>query len=413
MTINILKKPRKKKTKKSTFHLFHYFYLVAIGAIVIILIVAGLGLRHILRDFAIHAAEHTAIHISSALSDNQIEPLVSSRRNERLPLSVSQEELPKLDRAMRKFLLSFEVVKVKIYDAEKRIIYSTDSKIIGNIDSDNDMLATALNGTAISKYEREDTLWDLEGEQRYNVQIVETYVPIHSSDGKIIGSFEIYKDITDHLSMMQKHLIFAWTTLCITVLVVFATLMIIINRASKAINSRTNELMATNKELEQEIINCKQVEKEKEQVQSQLRQTQKLEAIGTLASGIAHDFNNILTAMVGYADLALDDIQEEKTITRTNLEQVLIAGNRAKELVKQILTFSRKTDQEQKPIEIASIVKEALKMLRSSMSTTIEIRQNIEADSSVIMANPTQIHQVLVNLCTNAVHAMSDKNGLL
>jgi CheY-like chemotaxis protein/two-component sensor histidine kinase len=137
-----------------------------------------------------------------------------------------------------------------------------------------------------------------------------------------------------------------------------------------------------------------------------------MEAIGTLAGGIAHDFNNILAAMVGYADLALDDAPEG-TVARSNLEQVLIAGSRAKELVRQILTFSRKTGQEQKPMEIAPIVKEALKMLRSSIPTTIEIRQNIQADSSVIMANPTEIHQILVNLCTNAAHAMGENGGLL
>ena len=161
-----------------------------------------------------------------------------------------------------------------------------------------------------------------------------------------------------------------------------------------------------------DITKRKKAEEEKTTLKAQLHQTQKMEAIGTLASGIAHDFNNILTAMVGYADLALEDAREG-TVAQNYLQQVLTAGSRAKELVRQILTFSRKTEQEQEPMEIAPIVKEALKMLRSSIPTTIEIRQNIQADSSVIMANPTEIHQILVNLCTNAAHAMGENGGLL
>ena len=162
----------------------------------------------------------------------------------------------------------------------------------------------------------------------------------------------------------------------------------------------------------QDISERKKAEEEKKQLQDQLRQTQKLEAVGTLAGGIAHDFNNLLAAIVGYADLALEDIPDG-TVARSNIEQVLIAGSRAKELVRQILTFSRKAEQKQEPMEVAPIVKEALKMLRASIPTSIEIRRNIEADLSVIMADPTEIHQILMNLCTNASHAMDDDGGVL
>ena len=161
-----------------------------------------------------------------------------------------------------------------------------------------------------------------------------------------------------------------------------------------------------------DITERKQAEQENEKLQAHLRQTQKLEAIGRLAGGIAHDFNNILMAMLGYTDLTLQDVPEGSQ-GRRNLEQVLIAGKRAKELIKQILCFSREADQTQEPIEIASVVTEALTMLRSSIPATIDIHQDIEVRDSAIMANPTQIHQVLVNLCTNAVHAMEDQGGVL
>jgi PAS domain S-box-containing protein len=147
-------------------------------------------------------------------------------------------------------------------------------------------------------------------------------------------------------------------------------------------------------------------------MERQLRQAQKMEAIGTLAGGIAHDFNNILAAIIGYTEMLLFKIPKDSPI-RHNLEQVLKAGNRAKELVKQILAFSRQSEQEMKPVQISLVVKEALKLLRASLPTTIEIRQNITGKMGMILADPTQIHQVLMNLCTNAAHAMRATGGVL
>jgi len=161
-----------------------------------------------------------------------------------------------------------------------------------------------------------------------------------------------------------------------------------------------------------DITEQKQSEQDNEQLQAQLRQAQKMEAIGTLAGGIAHDFNNILMSMLGYTDLTLQDLPEVSQ-GRRHLEQVLIAGKRAKDLVKQILCFSRQEEQVQEPIEIASVVSEALTLLRSSIPETIDIHLDIEAADSSIMANPTQIHQVIINLCTNAIHAMEDRGGVL
>jgi len=139
-----------------------------------------------------------------------------------------------------------------------------------------------------------------------------------------------------------------------------------------------------------------------------------MEAIGTLAGGIAHDFNNILAAVQGYVELSLDDLPDDSPV-RDNLEQILSCSNRATKLVKQILTFSRKDEQEQKkePVQISSIIKEVLGMLRSSLPATIKICRKIHAESSQVLADPTQMHQVLVNLCTNASHAMKPAGGLL
>jgi PAS domain S-box-containing protein len=147
-------------------------------------------------------------------------------------------------------------------------------------------------------------------------------------------------------------------------------------------------------------------------LQRQLIQSQKMEAIGTLAGGIAHDFNNILSAILGYAELAVYEIPEGGP-GRHDVAEVIKAGNRAKDLVKQILTFSRKTEQDFKSIDIAPLLKEVLKFLRASLPSTIDIRTRISADNALVLCTPTIIQQILMNLCTNAAQAMKASGGIL
>ncbi len=156
-----------------------------------------------------------------------------------------------------------------------------------------------------------------------------------------------------------------------------------------------------------DITKNKQAEEERRNMEAQLQQAHKMESIGTLAGGIAHDFNNILEIIIGNTELALDDVQEWNT-AKLNLKEIRIASLRAKDVVHQLLSFARKTRLEKKPTNIVPIVKESLKLLRSSIPTNIEIRKNIPTDVDTILADPTQINQVLINLCTNAGHAMTD-----
>jgi len=158
------------------------------------------------------------------------------------------------------------------------------------------------------------------------------------------------------------------------------------------------------------VINLRDISHQKK-LEAQLQQAQKMEAIGTLAGGIAHDFNNILSSVIGYTELALDEAKKG-TFQHQSLQEVLLASDRAKDLVKQILTFSRQVDQKQKPIQVKPIVKEALRLLRASIPTSVEIRQNVQSDA-LVMGDSTQIQQILLNLCTNAAHAMEDDGGRL
>jgi len=150
---------------------------------------------------------------------------------------------------------------------------------------------------------------------------------------------------------------------------------------------------------------------ERKRMENQLRQSQKMEAIGTLAGGIAHDFNNILSAIMGYTELAQLIIDESSTAS-DYLAEVINAGNRAEDLVHQILAFSRQTKKEMKPIVVKHIAEEVLKLLRASLPATIEIIVEIKSGST-ILAEPTQIHQILMNLCTNASYAMRADGGVL
>ena len=144
----------------------------------------------------------------------------------------------------------------------------------------------------------------------------------------------------------------------------------------------------------------------------QLRQSQKMQAIGTLSGGIAHDFNNILTPILGYSEMILHSLAEDSA-ARGYVKEVLKASHRAKDLVNQILTFSRQTEQPGQVIRITPIVKEVVKLLRASTPEEIEVKYVVRAKHDIVLADPTQIHQVIMNLCTNAVHVMRTTGGQL
>lgn len=162
-----------------------------------------------------------------------------------------------------------------------------------------------------------------------------------------------------------------------------------------------------------DITRRKEAEMEKHKLEAKLQQAHKMEAVGTLAGGIAHDFNNILSAVIGYTELGLREASDRDLPGLKNkFQEVLKAGYRARDLVQQILAFSRQKEYEKRPVQVRLIVKEALKLLRASIPTTIEIRQNLISDS-LVLGDPTQIHQILMNLCTNAQHAMGETGGIL
>jgi len=151
---------------------------------------------------------------------------------------------------------------------------------------------------------------------------------------------------------------------------------------------------------------------ERRQFENRLRQSQKMEAIGTLAGGIAHDFNNILAAIFGYSHLLQEDVGEN-VAAREDIAELLKSASRAKDLVQQILTFSRPRDQKHQVIRLDTVVKEAAKFLRATLPAQVQIEMHLAADTPAVLADPTQIHQVTMNLATNASHAMEGRSGIL
>ncbi len=153
-------------------------------------------------------------------------------------------------------------------------------------------------------------------------------------------------------------------------------------------------------------------EQERKKLENKLQRAQKLETIGTMAGGIAHDFNNILTPIMGYTDMALHNLNEQDPVYK-DLIHVQTAAQRAQNLIEQILLFSKITNKERQPVSLQSLIKESLKLLRPTIPSTIAIKQNIDQYCPLIHADPAQIHQVIINLCTNAWQAMAKTGGEL
>ncbi|MBI9091563.1 MAG: PAS domain S-box protein [Desulfobacterium sp.] len=159
-----------------------------------------------------------------------------------------------------------------------------------------------------------------------------------------------------------------------------------------------------------DITDKKAAEKENAKLEAQLLQAHKLEAIGTLAGGVAHDFNNILAGIIGLAELAQEDVGKADPL-KYYIDQIALSGYRAKDLVEQILLFSQQKDQDMQSVDLKVMAKEVVRLLRSTVPRTIEIKTRFLPEKAMVMSSPAQIHQILMNLCSNAVHAMTPRGG--
>jgi signal transduction histidine kinase len=185
-----------------------------------------------------------------------------------------------------------------------------------------------------------------------------------------------------------------------------------INRElDQRVRERTLALSTANEHLTKEIRDRINSEKSRLKLEKELNRKHKLEAIGTLAGGIAHDFNNILAAVIGYSELSLSSL-DKNSDEYANTKEVLQAGMRAKDLIRQILTFSRRTEQKMEPVQLGKVVTEALKLIRASIPAGIDIIRDIKS-TALIIGDEGELHRIVMNLCTNAYHAMENEKGTI
>jgi signal transduction histidine kinase/response regulator of citrate/malate metabolism len=170
------------------------------------------------------------------------------------------------------------------------------------------------------------------------------------------------------------------------------------------------DLEQANRALAADIAERERAEAERAKLERQLRQAQKMEAIGTLAGGIAHDFNNILAGIIGFAELAQQDAADPEA-TRQHIAEILKAGQRARELVRQILAFSRQQEQARQPLKLHHVLEEALNLLRATIPKSVDILRSLDGQAPTVLADATQVHQIITNLVTNAWHAIGDRPG--
>jgi len=299
---------------ESGYKSFRQFYLFSAVSIAVILLVAALGLRHVLRNLVIIEAEVDAVRVSRATRDHEMRRHIQRQYSRNEPfLTIPPADLPEVDRHMRVFIAPFDIVKIKIFNTEPRVIYSTDPKATGRLDPNNISLLAALAGNITSKYEHKEEVWDLDDEERIDVKIVETYIPISGMDGRIVGSFEIYRDITRNLAMVNRIFVRSWGMLAVTVLVIFILFLFVIRRAIQMIRVSSASVATANEQLRQQIEDRKHLEKELLSIIERERQRtgQELhDSIGQQLTGIAFMMETLagklsdksLTEQVSYAE---------------------------------------------------------------------------------------------------------------
>lgn len=236
---------------------------------------------------------------------------------------------------------------------------------------------------------------------------------------KILVALDITDDLSNLNHFIAKIVVLTLTLLTLTALILHFSFGKLLNtiitlnsslaqaneKLEERVRTRTTELAASNLALKNEMA-------ERQRIEGDLRQAEKMQAIGTMASGIAHDFNNILTAILGYTYLALVKLTPGEDVA-LHLDEVQKAGLRAKDLVAQILSFSRQSEHKKQAIMLQPVIQEALKLVRASIPANIHLIKNIDIDSCQALVDPTQIHQIIMNLCTNAYHAMLDRDGTI
>jgi diguanylate cyclase (GGDEF)-like protein len=221
--------------KKDPNALLRLFMTTAVVSVIVITSFAGFGFHEVLQRYVIDNAEEDAINVSSALLSEVRDKIVVLHDDGNSGLAIRKDDLPALDRHIRRFLTPFSIVKIKIYSSDRRIVYSTEAKLIGEVDRQNKRLNSALTGEFDSKFERKEEVKDLTDELKFNVDVVETYIPIRDTGKKVIGSFEVYLDVTKYREQSGRALALSLGILLFILVLVFGLSFLLIRKATRDI----------------------------------------------------------------------------------------------------------------------------------------------------------------------------------
>ncbi|MHC4742193.1 MAG: GAF domain-containing protein [Planctomycetota bacterium] len=231
-----------RRNMKRDVRFFFYFYLVSFPALLLILLLAILGVRFILRSFVLREAERDAIRIAGAVRDSDMGLFVRTNVEDGHLLGILHGQVPEIDRRVRILVEPFDIVNLKVYDSAARVAYSTDPELTATVDFENPPLKKALAGATVSQYGYEEEIRDILDRPRKNVQIVETYVPVFAPEGRVVGCFNLHKDVTADIADAGAVAVRAAAILTLTVLGVFAAIVYVIRQTRQKINTAADAL---------------------------------------------------------------------------------------------------------------------------------------------------------------------------
>jgi len=404
----------KKDTELSSC-LFNRFEYLSLPSITIILIVGILLLKTIFYNLIIFDAEKDAIRVSTAMRDSEILDSLKLKDDEENVIYISEESIPEMDRQLRNFLSPYDILKIKIYNTEKRIIYSTDTTITGKYDRDNIRLKEALKGRTTSKYERKGQIRDIENEERFDVGVAETYMPIRSSSGEVIGSIEIYKDITEDLKVAKRKLIQAGGVLALTVLAVFEILILVIRHAGRVINLQTANLTDNNRQLKYEVSRRKSAEETLRANNEELTEHNRLQ--NEFIITVSHELRTPLAIFKNIISNLLEGINGklnggQRKMLETADEEIDRLARVISDFLDVVKLETNKIDLHMEKISINSTVDRVVNFYKPLADVkNIEIVTLMPTEALYINADSTRMGQVMSNLLDNAVRFLPDCGG--
>jgi signal transduction histidine kinase len=382
-------------------YLLRYFTVIGLVSFLVVTAVLAVFYRRMTLDNLVHLAEDQNVVLTQTFANSLwprfalFLPAVSGLDAAALR---KHPEILHLKTAVMAQMRHTRVVRVKVYGLEGRTVFSTEPSQIGSDQSANPGVVAALAGATKSELTYRNTFnaFDREIEHR---NVLASYVPIRrSADGPIEGVFELYDDVTPLVETTKRTQRNVIGVVSAVLAALFGALCLAARHADRVIR-RQREARA-------------EADRAREKLEAQLRHKQRIEAIGTLAGGIAHDFNNMLSVILACSELGAKELARESPV-QEKLKEIKAAARRGSELVQQILTFSRQESRERKPVRVSALVEEALRLLDASLPSSVRIERRIATDAGSVLASPSHIHQMVINLVTNAAHASGEEGGVL